>query len=89
MGKYLKESIIKWIASVAPGIIHRYKTPIPILKIVPKVNTQNYEVTGKLKSYDEYESFKLYLPESDEILAVILDAEKNNDFSACRDISKI
>ena len=50
------------------------------LKIVPKVNTQNYEVTGKLKSYDEYESFKLYLPESDEILAVILDAEKNNDF---------
>ncbi len=50
------------------------------IKIVPKVNTQNYEVTGKLKSYDEYESFKLYLPESDEILAVILDAEKNNDF---------
>ena len=32
------------------------------IKIVPKVNTQNYEVTGKLKSYDEYESFKLYKP---------------------------
>ena len=56
------------------------KGEISELRIVPKVNTQNYEITGKLKSYDEYESFKLYLPKSDEVLSVILNAEESNTF---------
>ena len=56
------------------------KGEISELRIVPKVNTQNYEITGKLKSYDEYESFKLYLPKSDKVLSVILNAEESNTF---------
>ena len=56
------------------------KGEISELRITPKVNTQNYEITGKLKSYDEYESFKLYLPKSDEVLSVILNAEESNTF---------
>ena len=34
------------------------------LEIITKVRSENYEVTGKIKDYDENESFILYLPVS-------------------------
>ena len=49
------------------------------LNIVPKTRSETYEITGKLKSYDETESFKLTLPMSDEFLSKITDAADKND----------
>ena len=50
------------------------------LKIITKVRSENYEVTGKLKEYEENESFILYLPVSDEFIAQIEEARKIQDF---------
>ena len=49
------------------------------LNIVPKTRSETYEITGKLKDYDETESFKLSLPMSDEFLSKITDAADKND----------
>jgi len=50
------------------------------LKIITKVRSENYEVTGKLKDYDKNESFILYLPISDEFISKIEEARKINNF---------
>lgn len=50
------------------------------LNIVPKTRSETYEITGKLKEYDETESFKLTLPMSDEFLSRITEAADKNNF---------
>jgi len=50
------------------------------LEIITKVRSENYEVTGKLKDYEENESFILYLPISDEFIAKIETARETQDF---------
>ena len=50
------------------------------LELVTKVRSENYEVTGKLKEYDDNESFTLYLPKSDEFIAKIEAARETQDF---------
>ena len=50
------------------------------LEIITKVRSENYEVTGKLKEYDDNESFTLYLPKSDEFIAKIEAARETQDF---------
>ena len=50
------------------------------LEIITKVRSKNYEITGKLKDYEENESFILYLPISDEFIAKIETARKDQDF---------
>ena len=45
------------------------------INIIPKTRTDTYEVTGKLKDYDDNESFIIYLPMSDEFLSKITAAE--------------
>ena len=42
------------------------------LAIVRKVRTQTYEIIGKTKEYKENESFKLYIPISDEFMNKIV-----------------
>ena len=49
------------------------------LNITPKTRTETYEITGKLKGYDENEVFTLSLPKSDEFLAKITEATDNQD----------
>ncbi len=51
------------------------------LKIITKVRSENYEITGTLKDYKENESFILYLPISDEFMKKIVTAEEKNDFT--------
>ena len=50
------------------------------LQIITKVRSENYEITGKLKSYKDNESFILYLPISDEFIAKIETARETQDF---------
>lgn len=50
------------------------------LKIITKVRSENYEVTGKLKNYKDNESFILYLPVSEEFMKKIVTAEEQNGF---------
>ena len=50
------------------------------IKIVTKVRSQNYEVTGTLKGYKENESFVLYLPVSEEFMKRIVDAQAEQNF---------
>lgn len=51
------------------------------LNIIPKTRSITYEITGKLKDYDETETFKLTIPMSDEFLSKITEASKKNDFA--------
>ena len=50
------------------------------LKIITKVRSDNYEVTGKLKDYKKNESFILYLPISEEFMKKIVDAQSEQKF---------
>ena len=50
------------------------------LKIITKVRSDNYEVTGKLKDYDKNESFILYLPVSEEFIKKIVAAQSEQKF---------
>ena len=50
------------------------------LNIIPKTRSETYEITGKLKDYEETETFKLSLPMSDEFLSKITDAADKNKF---------
>ncbi len=59
---------------------HLAKEEINELKIITKVRSENYEVTGKLKSYEENESFKLYLPVSEEFMKKIIEAGEAQNF---------
>ena len=50
------------------------------ITIINKVRSENYEITGKLKDYKENESFKLYLPVSEEFMKKIVAAEEEQSF---------
>ena len=50
------------------------------LEIITIVRSENYEVTGKIKDYEENESFILYLPISDEFISKIETARAEQDF---------
>ena len=50
------------------------------ITIINKVRSENYEITGKLKDYNENESFKLYLPVSEEFMKKIVAAEEEQNF---------
>ena len=50
------------------------------ITIINKVRSKNYEITGKLKDYKENESFKLYLPVSEEFMKKIVAAEEEQSF---------
>ena len=56
------------------------KSEIKEIKIITKVRSENYEVTGKLKKYKENESFILYLPVSEEFMKKIIVAEESQKF---------
>ena len=51
------------------------------LNIVPKTRSETYEITGKLKDYDENETFTLTVPKSDEFISKITDAADKNKFT--------
>ena len=51
------------------------------LEIITKVRSENYEVTGKIKDYEENESFILYLPISEEFIRQIETARQTQDFT--------
>ncbi len=51
------------------------------LNITPKTRTETYEITGKLKDYNENEIFTLSLPKSDEFLSKITEASDNQDIT--------
>ena len=50
------------------------------LKIITKVRSENYELTGKLKNYKDNESFILYLPVSEEFMKKIVNAQNEQNF---------
>ena len=50
------------------------------ITIIPRSNAGIYEIEGKLEGYNDYETFYLKVPFSNEIIARILDAEENKDF---------
>ena len=51
------------------------------LNIIPKTRSETYEITGKLKDYDENETFSLVLPMSDEFLSKITTSADKNEFT--------
>jgi len=51
------------------------------LNIIPKISSNTYEVTGKLKDYEESETFILTLPQSDEFLSKIKTSADKNEFT--------
>ena len=59
---------------------HLNNSEVSELKIITKVRSSNYEVTGKLKNYEEGESFELYLPISEEFMKKIITAEESQSF---------
>jgi len=50
------------------------------LTIIPKTRTNTYELTGKIKEYEDNESFILYLPISDEFISKIISEDDENNF---------
>ena len=51
------------------------------LNIIPKISSDTYEVTGKLKDYKETETFILTLPKSDEFISKITNAADEDEFT--------
>ena len=51
------------------------------LNIIPKTRSETYEITGKLKDYDETETFTLVIPKSDEFLSKITEAADKQEFT--------
>ena len=49
------------------------------LTIIPKVRTNTYEITGKLKEYKENETFILYLPSSESFISKIVTASEEEN----------
>ena len=49
------------------------------IDITPKTRTETYEIVGKLKDYDENETFILNIPMSDEFLSKITEASDKQD----------
>ena len=56
------------------------KEQVSEVKMVTKVRSENYLVTGKLKTYKDNESFELYLPISEEFVKKIVDARDKQEF---------
>ena len=50
------------------------------MTITPKTRTETYEIIGKLKNYDENETFTLQLPRSDEFISKIVNKEEEVNF---------
>ena len=50
------------------------------LTVTPKIRTETYQITGKLKDYDENESFIIYLPYSDSIIKKIMNGSEEYKF---------
>lgn len=50
------------------------------IKITPKVNGNVYEITGKLKSYEEKETFFFKAPLAEEVMTKLLREEEKNSF---------
>ncbi len=50
------------------------------IEITPKTRTKTYDISGKLKGYEEKEYFKLSIPQSDEFLSKITKAADNQKF---------
>ena len=50
------------------------------INIIPKISSQTYEVTGKLKDYKETETFILTLPKSDEFISKITESANEGNF---------
>ena len=56
------------------------KGQIAEIKITPRSNARVYEISGKLKSYKEDESFFFRAPLSEEVMSQILIGEEVQDF---------
>ena len=56
------------------------ESKITELQIITKVRSENYEVTGTLKDYEENEKFTLYLPVSEEFMKKIVAAQSEQNF---------
>ena len=50
------------------------------MAITPKTRTETYEIIGKLKDYDENETFVLQIPRSDEFISKIVSGEEESNF---------
>ena len=50
------------------------------MAITPKTRTETYEIIGKLKDYDENETFILQIPRSDEFISKIVSGEEESNF---------
>ena len=50
------------------------------IEITPKTRTKTYDISGKLKGYEEKEYFTLSIPQSDEFLSKITKAADNQKF---------
>ena len=50
------------------------------IKVVPKTRTNTYQITGRLNTYDDNESFILYVPISDAWIEQIVSQEQNQEF---------
>ena len=66
--------------TVSEFITNLNESKIEEVKIITKVRSENYEVTGKLKDYEKNESFILYLPISEEFMKKIVDAQSEQSF---------
>ena len=63
----------KFISSMNNGEIEN-------IKITPKTNARVYEISGKLKTYEEDESFFLRVPLAEEVMSQILEGVEVNNF---------
>ena len=75
----LKSKIVNELTA-SEFITNLNEQKITELKIVTKVRSENYELTGKLKDYKENESFILYLPVSEEFMKKIVSAQTEQNF---------
>ena len=50
------------------------------IKVIPKTRTNTYQITGRLNTYDDNESFILYVPISDAWIEQIVSQEQNQEF---------
>ena len=56
------------------------KGEVSEVTITPKNSGGVYDITGKLKKYDKYESFKVNVPLSDSVISKVLTYADNNGF---------
>ena len=63
-------------------INHMTSNEIKEISITPRSGAGIYEISGKLKSYGENESFYLKLPLSNEVVSRILSGEEEYDFTS-------